>query len=243
MNEIEDADDDINDGKLLFIGSNKETFNFNTFRKPLNFISAIYNGEITLKKAEFKQREIKKIEDLRGYKNNAEKEKKEEINGVLMQADDLLGYRNNIIKAFKDGTFMSEHLKKSDDAAYKHVLKDVSKFMKEIRSMEEKINLSLFDEFFESPSPADYAKTLINIKNTDEKQEIVEEIENRISDLKDKIKKMSEKEKNDKNVDETLKIIRKILDYNKEAQKVFIVHQKLIKENQNQILKKLWQRE
>ena len=76
MNEIEDADDDINDGKLLFIGSNKETFNFNTFRKPLNFISAIYNGEITLKKAEIKQREIKKIEDLRGYKNNAEKEKR-----------------------------------------------------------------------------------------------------------------------------------------------------------------------
>ena len=54
---------------------------------------------------------------------------------------------------------------------------------------------------------------------------------------------MSEKEKKEKNVDETLKIIRKILDYNKEAQKVFIVHQKLIKENQNQIMKKLLQRE
>ena len=164
MNEIEDADDDINDGKLLFIGSNKETFNFNTFRKPLNFISAIYNGEITLKKAEFKQREIKKIEDLRGYKNNAEKEKKEEINGVLMQADDLLGYRNNIIKAFKDGTFMSEHLKKSDDAAYKHVLKDVNKFIKEIRSMEEKINLSLFDEFLNHHHQLIMQKRLIILK-------------------------------------------------------------------------------
>ena len=29
--EIEDADNDIDDGKLLFIGSNKEKFNFNTF--------------------------------------------------------------------------------------------------------------------------------------------------------------------------------------------------------------------
>ena len=45
--EIEDADDDIDYGKLLFIGSNKEEFNFNTFGKPLNFISAIYNGEIS----------------------------------------------------------------------------------------------------------------------------------------------------------------------------------------------------
>ena len=32
---------------------------------------------------------------------------------------------------------------------------------------------------------------------------------------------MSEKEKKDKNVDETLKIIKKILDYNKETQKFF----------------------
>ena len=52
MDEIEDADDDIDGGQLLFIGSNKEKFNFNTFNKPLNFISAIYNGEISLIEAE-----------------------------------------------------------------------------------------------------------------------------------------------------------------------------------------------
>ena len=50
IDEIEDADDDIDDGKLLFIGGNKEKFNFNTPRKPLNFISAIYNDEISLKR-------------------------------------------------------------------------------------------------------------------------------------------------------------------------------------------------
>ena len=66
-------------------------------------------------------------------------------------------------------------------------------------------------------------------------------MKNRISDLKDRIKKkMNEKEK--KNVDETLKIMEKILDYNKNAQIFFIVHQKLIKESQNQRLKKVLQR-
>ena len=60
INEIEDADDDIDDGKLLFIGSNKEKFNFTTFRKPLNFISAIYNEEISLKEAEFFQKNLEK---------------------------------------------------------------------------------------------------------------------------------------------------------------------------------------
>ena len=59
MDEIEDADDDIDDGKLLFIGSNKEKFHFNNFNKPLIFL-AIYNGEIWLKEAEFSQKNLEK---------------------------------------------------------------------------------------------------------------------------------------------------------------------------------------
>ena len=56
--EIEDVNDDIDDGKLLFIGSNKENFNFNIFKRPLNFMSAIYNGEISSKEAEFSQKKL-----------------------------------------------------------------------------------------------------------------------------------------------------------------------------------------
>ena len=93
-----------------------------------------------------------------------------------MQVNDLLKYRDKIIKTFKDGTFLSEHLKKSNDAGYKYVLEDVKKYTQEIESMSEKINLSLFEEFFESWSPADYAKMLINIKNRDENKKNVEEI-------------------------------------------------------------------
>ena len=166
-----------------------EKFNFNTFNMPLNFLSDIYNGKISLKEAEFKQRDLeKKIDNLKfGYKSKDKKEK-EEKSQVLMQANDLLEYRDKIIDAFKDGIFLSEHLKKSDAAAYNYVLKDVNKFIQEIRSMEEKINLSLFEEFFESLSPADYAKMLINTKNADENKEYIE-------DIKDRIKEMNEKEK------------------------------------------------
>ena len=112
---------------------------------PLNFLSDIHNGQISLKEAEFKQRDLERKIEIRGYKlNNAE----EEIDGVLMQANDMLEYRNKIIKAFKDGTFLSEHLKISDDAANKYVLKDVNKFIQKIKSMPEKIYLSSFREFF-----------------------------------------------------------------------------------------------
>ena len=122
--------------------------------------------------------------------------------------------------------FLSEYLKKSDDAGYSYLLKNVKYFIQEIKSMEEKINLSLLEEFFESSSPADYAKKLINT-SPDESKKIVEEIKDRISDLKERIKKMSEKKK--KNADETLEIIEKILDYNKNAQKYFQLASKVDK--------------
>ena len=72
---------------------------------------------------------------------------------------------------------------------------DVKDFIQKIESIAEKNNLNLFNKFFESSSPADYAKMLINIKNADENKKIVEEIEDKISYLKDRIKRMSEKEK------------------------------------------------
>ena len=89
-----------------------------------------------------------------------------------------------------------------------NVLKKADNFAQEIESMSKKINLSLFKDFFESSSPADYAKMLINT-SPNENKKVVAEIEDRISDLKDK------------NADEKLNIIKKILDYNKDAQKIF----------------------
>ena len=145
-----------------------------------------------------------------------------------MQANDLFEYRDKIIDAFKNRTFLSEHLKKSDDAAYDYVLENVDDFIQKTESVSEKINLSLFEDFFESSSPADYAKKLINT-SPNENKKIVAEIKDRISDLKDRIKKMSETEKKYKNVDETLKIIEKILDYNKDAQNIFQLSSKVDK--------------
>ena len=112
-----------------------------------------------------------------------------------MQANDMLEYRNKIIDAFKDGlNISSKYLKKSDDDTYDYVLKDVLNFIQKIESMSENINLSLFNEFFEL-SPADYSKTLINIKNPDKNKEFVAEIKDRISDFKDRIKKYLKQKK------------------------------------------------
>ena len=79
MDEIEDANSDIDYNKLFYIDSNKEKFNFNIFSMPLNFLSDIFNGKITLKKAEINNRNLnKKIEELKyNYKPKNEKEKKQ----------------------------------------------------------------------------------------------------------------------------------------------------------------------
>ena len=77
-----------------------------------------------------------------------------------MQANHLLEYRGKIIKAFKDGTFLSEHY----DAAYNYVLKDVNEFIEEIKLTEEKINLSLFEDFFNHHPQLIMQKSLLILK-------------------------------------------------------------------------------
>ena len=87
--------------------------------------------------------------------------------------------RNEIIKAFKNAIFLSEHLKKSDNA-YNYMLRNVNEFIEEIKSMEKITALSLFEDFFQLSSPANYANMLINTKNQNENKERLKEIENRI---------------------------------------------------------------
>ena len=149
MDEIDDANDDTYYNKLLFIGSNKEKFDFNIFSTPLNFLLDIFNGKITLKKAEINQRDLnKKIEELKyNYKPKNEKEK-EEINEVLMHANDMLEYQDKIVEVFRDGTFSSEHLKESDDAAYDYILEDVNNLFRKLNRWQKKNNLNLFEDFF-----------------------------------------------------------------------------------------------
>ena len=105
---------------------------------------------------------------------------------------------------------------------------------RKLKCSQKKIKLSLFEDFFESSSPADYAKMLVNTKNLNENKEIVVEIEDRILDLNNRIKKMSETEK--KMQMRHQRLLKKFLITIKMLKKIFRLHQKLIKEKQNQKL-------
>ena len=56
-----------------------------------------------------------------------------------MQANDLLEYRDKTIEAFKDGTFLTKHVKKTDDAAYDYVLKDLNNFIQKLNRWKKKL--------------------------------------------------------------------------------------------------------
>ena len=58
--------------------------------------------------------------------------------------------------------------KKTDDTANNYLLEVLNKYIEEIKSMEEKFYISLFKEFFELSSSANYATMLINTKNRNE---------------------------------------------------------------------------
>ena len=60
------------------------------------------------------------------------------------------------------------------------------------------------------------AKKLYETKDAKENSEIVEEIKNGWSNLKDETKKMSEKEIENEKPNEILEIVNKIIDFNKE---------------------------
>ena len=100
MGEIEERNDDIDIYKLVFISSSKETFNFNKFRMLLNFLSAIYNGEISSKKQNLSKEKQKKKKKSYNLGMN-QKNLKKDIDGVLMHAKDLLKCGNKIINALK----------------------------------------------------------------------------------------------------------------------------------------------
>ena len=77
---------------------------------------------------------------------------------------------------------------------------------------------------------------LINTKNHDKNKKYVEEIENKISDLKDRIEQRNDKEKM---LRRHKRLLIKLLIIITMLKIFFIMHQKLIKQNQKQRLKKV----
>ena len=77
----------------------------------------------------------------------------------------------------------------------------------------------MFKDYFNFVVPSVLAKKLYETKKKNKSNELVQEMKNRWSNLKDKIKKISEDEKETEQTDKILKIVEEVLDFNKKISK------------------------
>ena len=76
----------------------------------------------------------------------------------------------------------------------------------------------MFRKYFNFETPTQLTKKLFEIKDKKKNNDFVEEIKNRWSKLKDEIEEMFEDEEKIKKPDEILKIVKEILNFNKQSQ-------------------------
>ena len=93
------------------------------------------------------------------------------------------------------------------------------KFIEYIENESTGINYDLFKDYFNFIVPSALVKKLYETKNKNKNNELVEERKERWSNLKDEIKKMPEDERKIEQPDRILKIVERILEFNKEIQK------------------------
>ena len=158
-------------------------------------VSNIYRNKKLLQDAKNKRSEIKRLlNKLRKY--NPTKLKK--INAkeeTLSAAEKLLNKRQEVIDAFKTDIFPYIDGFQLKEKSEEESNDDVEKFIEYIENESKEINYELFKKYFNFIVPSALAKKLYKTKDAKENSELVEEIRNRWSNLKDEVKKMSEDEK------------------------------------------------
>ena len=95
---------------------------------------------------------------------------------------------------------------------------DANVFNEQINKEEKNINNELFKKHFNFQNLSVMLKSLSNINDIEKNNKLVDVIISGLKDLKKEIKEMSEEERKIEKPDKILKIVREILQFNKEKQ-------------------------
>ena len=158
--------------------------------------SDIYRDKSLLENAEDKQNErrilLSKLENYNPTNLKKIKAKEE----TLIVAEKLLNNRQEVINAFKTGIFLYiDGFQIKEESKEESEEERVKKFIEYIEKESKDINYDLFKTYFNFSIPTALVKQLYKTKDKKKNNELVKEIKNRGSDLKDEIKNMSEDEK------------------------------------------------
>ena len=148
------------------------------------------------------------------------KKKVEEKNKVLKSAVKLFCAREDIIGFFEKWIFpyKGNVFKTKVEESEEKIEKSINNGIDFIKENSKDINNDLLKKYFDFSKSIDLANKLYETKGVKENKELVEEIRNRWSNLKDEIKKMSREEIKNEKPNDILGIVNEIIDFNKEIQ-------------------------
>ena len=95
---------------------------------------------------------------------------------------------------------------------------NANEFNKWVNKQETSINQELFLKYFNFPRPSDMFKYLYQTNDKEKNNELVNVINSGLKDLKEEIKKMPKEERNIEKSDKIVRIVKKILKFNKQKQ-------------------------
>ena len=127
----------------------------------------------------------------------------------------MLNNRQEVIDAFKTGIFpYADGFQIKEESEEERV----KKFIKYIENESNGISYDLFKDYFDFSVPSALVKKLCETRDKNKSNKFVKEVKNRWGDLKDKIKEMSEDEREIEQPDKVLKSVEEILEFNRQQQ-------------------------
>ena len=221
VEEIRIIQKDVDHRKLIIRGGNNFTYNFSYYKAFKELFRDLYYKKMTINDAEMKQNEFNSILDaLNNYSPKAQKYI-EAKNSLLNNAKSFYKGREKIIEGFKQGIFLlkSDGEFEQQQTSKKPIKTDVNAFNQWINKEETNINRELFKKHFNFQRPSSMDKYLYKTNDRKKNNELVSVINSGLKDLKKEIKEMSKEERKIEKPDKIVKIVKKILNFNKQSQK------------------------
>ena len=211
-----------NSKKLKIVDGKKEEHDFTDYKTFNELFRDLYYKKMTINDAQIKQNEFNlKLKDLEIY----EARKQEYIkakNSLINNAENFYKGREQIIEGFKKKIFPFESdddKPKQQQISKKLIKTDVNACNKWINEKEAGINRELSKEHLNFQRPSDMLKNLYKTNDRKKNNKLVSVINSGLKDLEDELEDMSEEERKNEKPDEIVKIVKEILEFNKQNQK------------------------
>ena len=224
INEIKNIQKNVDYRKLEIIGVDKKEYDFSGYKTFKELFRDLYYRTITIDEAESKQDEFNTVLHL--FKKYSPKHDKYVIlkNNFVDNVSKFYEGREKIIEGFKNEIFLLYYDKEDEEKMgfekeEEEEISNANKFNEWVNKQETNINKELFKNHFSFQTPSALLKELYKTNNKEKNNKVVNVINSRLKDLKEKIKKMSVDEKKIEKPNKIVKIVKKILNLNKQNQK------------------------